>query len=364
MHIKLEDGHYTLCHKHRKNHELMRGITCKHQDIHMYQRREDGTYIAYDGKKEYFIEFYTIRDVNNKDKFNSTMQYVKAKSLKEPLKDQWKDFIIKVSQAKEDSNGFINLYKTSGSIRKCVQRLLFLKTYSVIDPEPIDEIEEYWLRQATQGGLMYHIKDKELDHAYYYDINSAYPAHMNNTHIAFPMTQPTFEKVDETPTIFMYGIYRAIVSESDDYNVNKLFRFNKSNYYTHFDLTAAQNIGLKIELIQDNECNYMCYKKRITGSRIFKSLIHELYEMKKKDIPLAKDLLSCLWGTLCRQNYIKKRCTLVKKAEQNGAVGFFNVFFRKSGAIRSNTEQRDKKMRFFGGLSENSILLRIAPHKW
>ena len=77
INLKLENEHYTLSHKHRSS-ELMRGITCKSQEIHMYQNNDDGTATAYDGKQEYIVSFKDIYKANNEDKYKVKMQYVKA----------------------------------------------------------------------------------------------------------------------------------------------------------------------------------------------------------------------------------------------------------------------------------------------
>lgn len=308
IHLKLENEHYTLCHKHRSG-ELMRGITCKTQEIHMYQNNDDGTATAYDGKKEYAVSYIEIYKANGKEKFKVSMQYVKAPSKNAPLKEQYDEFIKDVDDAKLHSNEVIDLYKTSGSVRKCVQKLFFNKTQGIQDPEAISLLEEHWIRKSFQGGLI-SSNDKEISEANYYDVNSAYPYYMMcHNASSCPMSQPEFQKLDILPEIYSYGVYRAIIKKSNDKSINNLFRFNDSNYYTHHDLNAAKQLGLDIQLTIDNECNFMYYSSsnRIVGRQLFKPTIDYLYELKKKKVKIAKLLLNCLWGTLCRRKNIIAR---------------------------------------------------------
>jgi hypothetical protein len=309
INLKLENEHYTLSHKHRSS-ELMRGITNKTQELHMYQKNQDGTLTAYDGVKEYPVTFLEVHKTNHCDRNKVDIQYVNAKSSKTSLKDQYDEFIKDIDDAKDKSNGVIDLYKTSGSIRKCVQKLFFNKTQSIVDPEAISLLEEHWVRKAFQGGIISSNK-KEIPQAYYYDINSAYPYYlMCANKSSTPMAQPEFKKLETLPEFYQYGIYRAIIKKSNDYTINNLFRYNDSNYYTHHDLNSAKALGLDIQLILDDECNFMFYdvKSRVIGPHIYKPIIEYLYDLKKQKVKLAKALLNCLWGTLCRRNTIKVNC--------------------------------------------------------
>lgn len=44
-------------------------------------------------------------------------------------------------------------------------------------------------------------------------------------------------------------------------NINKLFRFNRYNNYTHIDLRLIKEYNLIIKLICDNKLNYLYYKR-------------------------------------------------------------------------------------------------------
>ena len=84
-------------------------------------------------------------------------------------------------------------------------------------------------------------------------------------------TQEEFLKL----TYYKYGIYKCIVINNVDEKLNKLFRFNESNYYTHHDLTRAKELNFSIEMIEDNEANTLIYDKTdlICGNKVFTKYI-------------------------------------------------------------------------------------------
>ena len=92
-----------------------------------------------------------------------------------------------------------------------------------------------------------------------------------------------------------YGIYRCIIK-----GTNKLFKFNKHNFYTHIDIKQARELNLYIELVEDKEPNFLYYsrEKLITGNEIFKQYVEELFELKHKGIKQIKPILNILWGAL------------------------------------------------------------------
>ena len=51
-------------------------------------------------------------------------------------------------------------------------------------------------------------------------------------------------------TFFCYGIYKCKISSEQP---NKLFRFNKLNYYTTQSLRHAKLLGLNIELVEEKD---------------------------------------------------------------------------------------------------------------
>ena len=108
--------------------------------------------------------------------------------------------------------------------------------------------------------------------------------------------------VDEFTALkfYQYGIYRCKISKSDDMSIDKLFRFNFDNYYTHFSLNHAKIIGLTVELIVDDEPNFLYYSrdKCLTCHEVFGKYVDFCYDMKERKLPFAKAIINILWGAL------------------------------------------------------------------
>jgi hypothetical protein len=88
---------------------------------------------------------------------------------------------------------------------------------------------------------------------------------------------------------------------SSDRNINKLFRFNDENTYTHFDIYRARELNLHIELniFVDINCLLFSRDKLLTGSELFGSYVDILFKLKKQKVtPRAKQILNILWGAL------------------------------------------------------------------
>ena len=109
---------------------------------------------------------------------------------------------------------------------------------------------------------------------------------------------------------FTYGIYRVKIDKSEDENINRLFRFNNLNYYTHINITDAKKFGLKINLIEDEQANALMYSrdKCLRADQIFKRFVDSLFEFKEnkeleKDVrDYIKLIINRLWGALSETN--------------------------------------------------------------
>jgi hypothetical protein len=119
----------------------------------------------------------------------------------------------------------------------------------------------------------------------------------------FPVAEGELIYLNELPTdYFKYGVYRCIIN-----GTTRLFRFNHDNYYTHFDLNLAKDLNLHIELIIDDQPNFLYYSrdKCLTGFEIFGRYVDKLFELKQKKVKNSKKILNILWGSLC-EKYKKK----------------------------------------------------------
>jgi hypothetical protein len=68
-------------------------------------------------------------------------------------------------------------------------------------------------------------------------------------------------------------------------------------------------LGFSIELIHDDQANALIWTndKCATGSQVFKKCVRTLFELKKRNVTGAKQMLSMLWGSLCKRQYNKRK---------------------------------------------------------
>ena len=147
--------------------------------------------------------------------------------------------------------------------------------------------------------------------AHKFDVKSFYPS-MYNSSQKFPVKKGEFKyittkELDDTE-FASYGIYRAVIQNSEDKMKNKLFRFNKNNYYTHIDIKHARELGFEIKMIENNQSNFLYYSpdKLISGVSLFGEFINLVFPLKQNKVKGSKQILNFLWGALCEKRLTKK----------------------------------------------------------
>ena len=131
---------------------------------------------------------------------------------------------------------------------------------------------------------------------------------MSRSYFHVPIKRGTFTQLNELPEILTTGIYRCVISKCGDYDKDKLFRFNFTNKYKPADIYSARKLGLKIELIQDDQANALLYGAGtcVNGSKIFGTIVNYLYDLKKRKVPLAKSLCLNIWGGFAQKKEYNK----------------------------------------------------------
>ena len=215
--------------------------------------------------------------------------------------EEWKTYMDNVIMLYDATKNIkaIDLRKCGFNTKNAVRLLIYEYTRSIENPDPITKEEELYIKNSFLGGLMYG-EDAELETAYEYDIKSAYPSIISATTMSFPIKEGKIHQIKELPTILKYGIYQVEMLKSEDPHINKLFRFNKMNCYTHFSITHARNLGLECNLVSSNCLLYET--NRIKGNIMFGSLVKVLYDLKENKVPFAKELINNIWGVLCTKN--------------------------------------------------------------
>jgi hypothetical protein len=250
------------------------------------------------------------------------------------IEDEYQQFITIADTLKKESKGMINLYK-SGSYYSAALSL-FERLTKFITPEEIKQDETEFIKNCVSGAFIW--CDEYEGELYKYDVKSLYPYLMISNTSKFPVKRGDFRNIEDFhPEYFEYGIYRAKVYETENDNLNKLFRFNSSNYYNSIDLTEAKKHGFKIELIKDDKPNFLYYSpdKLITFYSVFKDYIDLLFDLKEKKVNKSKSILNMLWGALCetdkRKQYISDDFKIEDDEEivelypSNSAEEFHNI---------------------------------------
>ena len=247
---------------------------------------------VFDGKKLIKLTKQLYFDI-----LNLKTEYILIPSDKAD-KIEYDKFIDKANKLKLETNDKINLYK-SGSDKYTALNIFNKMTQHIQQPDYIDQVESTFISKASCGALIFNTKNYEGP-AYKADIKSMYPSIMKSR-ILFPIKAGELKYITKFDERFYFGIYRCIIKGS-----SKLFRFNFDNYYTHFDLDTAKKLGLDIELIIDDQPNFLYYSrdKCLTGYEIFGSYVDLLFDLKQKKIPGSKSILNILWGSLCEKNKI------------------------------------------------------------
>jgi hypothetical protein len=308
VNIKLIDGHYELA--NNPGRENIKGVHFKEVNkdcIWFYIKQDKNMYKIYNGCITRVISYEEF--VKLKKNFNNFV--MKAKDDVN-YKDEYNQFMYDSELLKNATDGKINLFKYSRYSLAAIdvwRRFSKLYNYS----EPLLSNESSIINKAFLGGLLY--AEKYTGYGITYDINSFYPSLMTNRFFQVPVEQGESMRLSEeefnSMTYFKYGIYRAIVDKSN----NKLFKYNYRNFYTHFDLMLAKELGLKISIIIDNEFNFYYYSKEklVKGEMLFKPFVDYLYDLKEKEYRGAKKILNTLWGALCAKN---KYSRIVKDADE------------------------------------------------
>ena len=339
--VKLNNGHYTLVCDTDK--ELLKFSSHKIQSLILYF--SDGEVsICYDGvniterpteeveaeKRSYYKDYTFVK---------TDLRLNNEKKTSDDLIEEYNYYTAKVQSLYDATNGSIDMKRYGYSVNQTAKVLMYQHFKTLPKPDPITQTEAVWLMNTFKGGLMYG-EDVELQNGMEYDINSAYPFFMIQPNVDFPMKEGVFRKIDTLPEILSYGIYRVKIQPSEDKHINKLFRFNQLNYYSHYDMKMAKKLGFQITLIQDEEANCLLYQQgRLKGCSMFKNVMEYLFDLKQQKIPFAKEIINVIWGMLCE----KRKCYRITRPDGDKEIHIDDAVI--VGIIPTSTGHRIKYMK-------------------
>ena len=304
INLKLVAEHFTLdksTRKYKVRHNSRRVAFCE------INERKTYNFISYKRDK------IRIKEWTHADRVNDNFFVIYKPKDKKTLRQKFEEFLKAREEILKHTDNFIDLFSTP-LFSQCAQRVLYVFGGSNIQPEPITALEAEWVNNSFKGALIY-AQEGTYEQAISIDQNSMYSHYLSSDKFMIPYKSGEFKKLDKiTNSVYPYGIYRAIVT-STNVSLNKFFRFNKLNYYTHFDLSNATSLGFTVELIQDDQANCLLYdsKSRTYGHRAYSQTITYLFNLKNK-CKYAKGILSALWGSMTEKN--TKKISILKTQEE------------------------------------------------
>ena len=122
---------------------------------------------------------------------------------------------------------------------------------------------------------------------------------------------PTFSRLDALPAAPALGIYRARISVGPNTRegATAIFRNLAAEYWPSPDLYTARDLGLVVELIQDDQANAMVYdtaREAKPAKYLFGAFVDRLFAMKSAGCTPAKKILNCLWGALAQPATVRR----------------------------------------------------------
>ncbi len=328
--MTLKDGHYEFEFDNQNYIDKLKSSMKDIRGVSTYDRKLYSYYIDIENNKIYYFDGKSTKEYDSNDDINNQMRfsikYILIKSdTFEDLQKTRKDYDENMNILMKETNGKIDLRKFK-NIKNCaINTFLDMFQQRNIVVQPLLEQEDEWLYNYYHvggGGWIYHENGYEGE-GHTIDRNSSYPSHYDSGMLT-PVGQPTFQTLKESELKhfydelkFEFGLYRAIITNPKNINHKKYFKLRADNLYMHTDLKHAQEIGLKVNLIEDNEVNAMIYDKSvlISSASMFHEYIQYFYDLKKRDIKIGKSFLNVFSGAMSKLNKQFKQTSKTETVE-------------------------------------------------
>jgi hypothetical protein len=297
INLQLINEHYVLINKKKDIFNVNMKRSRRDRKVMMFDK---ATFTGYDGSN---VIAFTNEYKKLIYSWHTDYILVNIIDKQKTIQENYDMFMDMATELKVKTNGRINLFKTGG-FQNTALDLFNEMTKHIINPDNIEQVESEFINKASQGAIIFTTKGYE-GKAYKSDVKSMYPSILKSSQL-FPVRAGELQYLKELPSIIYNGIYRCKITGR-----SRLFRFNKDNYYTSIDLNRARDLGLHIDLIIDDQPNFLYYSrdKCLTGSEIFSEYVNYLFPLKDQKVNGVKFILNILWGSLCQKDenkYIHK----------------------------------------------------------
>ena len=298
IHLILSNKHYKL-----NNDKFIKSKLISHKEKPILMFEFQGSdIVTYDGDE---IGTISREEYDENRKNVITAPYILVKkdfcaSFKNMcIEEAYEAYIKMANDMKSKTFDKINFLKCR-SLKQMALNHFFTLNQS-IQPDQIDNSEASFIDNASFKALTYWERYQGKVHSY--DINSHYPSVMIKNYHYFPIKKGEYKTIKtEEIDVKNYGLYRCKITGS-----HKFFQSNDKNYYTHLDIQSAQQLGFKVEMVQDGQPNFLYWSKEklMNGAFLFKKYVDQFYQLKQDGVQGSKDLLNILWGALCEASSFK-----------------------------------------------------------
>ncbi|GAM28177.1 hypothetical protein SAMD00019534_113530 [Acytostelium subglobosum LB1] len=307
INLKLTNGHYSLI----KASRLPCRIIYKgehNKDVYIkpvsFKLKGDMAEL-WDGVDQIMMPLSQFYD-EDRNNYRSKTQFIRSPPH-QTLQQTLDQFVSDADALKAHTNGAIDMYFTGHNINNAALDL-FYKYNQTVEADHLELDEAQWIAKASSKAFQY--SEPYEGPLYKYDVSAMYAAIMKSSTFAVPTKKGKFQRLTDAELVkcIPFGIYRATINGS-----HRAFQLNYHNYYTHYNLTFAQELGLTFNLIDDSENNALLYPTgRVTGSIMFGEYINQVLGWKAACEPksrlegLCKQLYQRLWGALAKKTTRKK----------------------------------------------------------
>lgn len=308
--LKCKNGHVELqCNDGKVSTKLLSFKEIPADKIYSWTRNSDTTCTFYDGKAK------TIKSLTEYNEINESKKYILLYcDNDDELELVRNKFIKKADYFKKLTNGRINFYKCVYTSTIAFE--LFRQTSkSISEPEEMTDIEHFAHDESNIGGAHYYIEKGTFDNCVDIDQNGMYLYHMSSKKFTFPNNKAEECYLTTTDlnkqSFFKYGLYKCrIIGES-----KWLPKSQEYKWQTHYILSIAKNEGLKIEMEENNQINFLAYSKdRLNGDYAFDETCKYIWglrtECDEEYRGDAKLFSSSFWGAFCTKNIKMKYVTV------------------------------------------------------
>lgn len=325
----LKKEHYTLKNNEDKNgfkynpkgYNIFFSTPRTQEQVYLYCDYDIDEVLIYNGSFSQ-INRKTLSNMKREDNIMIDSNNVRKKMMKDKTENEIYEYLCNTLQEERTelinsynemfnvTNGEVNLYKYR-NIKFCALEMLRMKSKQCQYPEEIEKREAEWINESYMGGFQFY-RECENIQATCSDINSSYPNIMQRN-FNIPMTKPNFIHYTHETKFFKDGVYRCrIINNTNKTNDELRYKINinhKRTKFNHIYLNTCIEMGLTIEMINDNEHNAMVYDttKNIKCCDLFGKYVEYFYDLKKRGVKSSKLFLNILYGALSQKNRSYKK---------------------------------------------------------